>query len=100
MLLDKPVPRRPPRSHRREFIQRHTRLQDVAGAPGIRLHLAHAVEPVWHAVEEVLGVDGAPIPFWAFAWAGGLGLARWLQANPGEAAGRSVLDFGAGSGLV
>jgi predicted nicotinamide N-methyase len=82
------------------FIQRHTRLQDVAGVPGIRLHLADAVEPLWHAVEEILAIDGAPIPFWAFAWAGGLGLARWLQAHPEAVAGRTVLDFGTGSGLV
>jgi predicted nicotinamide N-methyase len=94
------TPRRLPRSHRRVFIQRHTRLQDVAGAPGIRLHLADAVEPVWHAVEEILAVDGAPIPFWAFAWAGGLALARWLVEHPEEVAGRSVLDFATGSGLV
>ena len=52
------------------------------------------------ATEEALGVDGAPIPYWAFAWAGGLALARWLQAHPDEVAGRSVLDFGTGSGLV
>ena len=100
MPADRHVPRRLSRSHRRVFVQHHTRLQDVAGAPGIRLHLADAVEPVWHAVEETLGVDGMPIPFWAFAWAGGLGLTQWLQAHPDVVAGRSVLDFGTGSGLV
>ena len=92
--------RRLPLSHRRAFVQRHTRLRDVEGAPGVRLHLADAVEPVWHAVEEVLGIDGAPIPFWAFAWAGGLALARWLLEQPGEVAGRRVLDVATGSGLV
>lgn len=68
--------------------------------PGVRLHLADAVEPVWHAVEETLGIDGAPIPFWAFAWAGGLALARWLEEHPEEVAGRQVLDLATGSGLV
>ncbi|HEX5015706.1 MAG TPA: 50S ribosomal protein L11 methyltransferase [Candidatus Limnocylindrales bacterium] len=68
--------------------------------PGLRLHLADALEPLWHAVEEALGVDGPPIPFWAFAWAGGLGLARWLQTNPDVVAERTVLDLGTGSGLV
>jgi predicted nicotinamide N-methyase len=72
----------------------------VDGVPGVRLHLADAVEPVWHATEEALGIDGAPIPFWAFAWAGGLALARWLVEHPEEVAGRSVLDFATGSGLV
>lgn len=95
-----PEARRLPLSHRRAFVQRHTRLRDVDGVPGVRLHLADAVEPVWHAVEEALGIDGAPIPFWAFAWAGGLALSRWLQEHPEEVAGRRVLDFATGSGLV
>ena len=68
--------------------------------PGIRLHLADAVDPVWHATEEALGVDGAPIPFWAFAWAGGLALGRWLLDHPDAVADRTVLDLATGSGLV
>jgi predicted nicotinamide N-methyase len=72
----------------------------VDGVPGVRLHLADAVEPVWHAVEEALGIDGAPIPFWAFAWAGGIALAKWLQEQPAEVVGRTVLDFATGSGFV
>ena len=87
-------------SYRRAFVRRHTRLRDVEGVPGVRLHLADAVEPVWHAVEGALGLDGAPIPFWAFAWAGGLGLARWLQEHPEEVVGRTVLDVATGGGLV
>jgi predicted nicotinamide N-methyase len=87
-------------SRRRAFIRRHTRLRDVEGVPGVRLHMAETVEPVWHAVEVALGTDGEPIPFWAFAWAGGLALARWLREHPEEVAGRTVLDFATGSGLV
>ena len=68
--------------------------------PGVRLHLADAVDPVWHASEETLGIDGAPIPFWAFAWAGGLALSRWLLDHPDAVADRTVLDFATGSGLV
>jgi len=93
-------PRRLPLSHRRAFVQRHTRLRKVDGLPGIRLHLADAVDPVWHATEETIGLDDAPIPFWAFAWAGGLALSRWLIDHPDEVAGRTVLDFATGSGLV
>jgi predicted nicotinamide N-methyase len=93
-------PRRVPLSYRRAFVRRHTRLRDVEGVRGIRLHLADAVEPVWHATDEALGIDGAPIPFWAFAWAGGLALGRWLQEHPDEVAGRTVLDLATGSGLV
>ena len=43
---------------------------------------------------------GLPPPFWAFAWAGGQALARYVLDHPHEAAGRRVLDFAAGSGLV
>lgn len=95
-----PEARRLPLSHRRAFVRRHTRLRDVDGVPGVRLHLADAVEPVWHGVEEALGIEGAPIPFWAFAWAGGLALGRWLLEHPDEVSDRRVLDFATGSGLV
>src|SRR5690606_15895149 len=54
----------------------------------------------WRLTEEELGELGLPPPFWAFAWAGGQGLARWLLDHPHEAAGKRVLDFAAGSGLV
>ena len=94
------TPRRLPLSWRRAFVQRHTRLTDVPGVLGVRLHLAASVEAVWSAIEEAVGTDGEPIPFWAFAWAGGLALSRWLQEHPAEVAGRTVLDVGTGSGLV
>lgn len=50
--------------------------------------------------EEELGALGLPPPFWAFAWAGGQALARYLLDHPGEAAGRRVIDFATGSGIV
>jgi len=93
-------PRRLPLSRRRAFVARQTRLREIEGVPGLRLHLADDVEPVWHATEEALGVEGAPIPFWAFAWAGGLALGSWLVTNPDAVAGKRVLDFATGSGLV
>jgi predicted nicotinamide N-methyase len=93
-------PRRIPLSHRRALVARHTRLQPVAGIAAIRLHLAEEVAPVWQATEAALGLAGAPIPYWAFAWAGGLALARFLEENPDEVAGRRVLDLATGSGLV
>jgi predicted nicotinamide N-methyase len=89
-----------PLSHRRSFVARHTRLRPLDDLAGIRLHLADDVETLWPAVEAVLGTDGAPIPFWAFAWAGGLGLARYLYEHPDEVRGARVLDVATGSGLV
>jgi predicted nicotinamide N-methyase len=82
------------------FILANTRLQAVPHAPEIELWLADEVTPIWRLTEEELGEIGLPPPFWAFAWAGGQGLARWLLDHPDEVAGKRVLDFAAGSGLV
>ena len=82
------------------FILANTRLQPVPHAPEISLWLADEVTPLWRLTEEELGEIGLPPPFWAFAWAGGQGLARWLLDHPAEVAGKRVLDFAAGSGLV
>lgn len=40
------------------------------------------------------------LPYWAFAWAAGQGLAQHILANPELVRGKRVLDFGCGSGLV
>ena len=72
----------------------------MPGLPGIRLHLADDAGPVWRATELETGDANAPIPFWAFAWAGGIALARYLGEHPEEVRGRHVLDFATGSGLV
>ncbi len=93
-------PRALPLAHRRAFVARHTRLRPVDGVTGVRLHLADDVKTLWPATEQALGVDGAPIPFWAFAWAGGLALARYLREHPDEVRGRRVLDMATGSGMV
>ena len=69
-------------------------------APEISLWLADEVTPIWRLTEDELGEMGLPPPFWAFAWAGGQGLARWLLDHPAEVVGKRVLDFAAGSGLV
>ena len=82
------------------FILANTRLQPVPHAPEISLRLADEVTPIWRLTEEELGELGLPPPFWAFAWAGGQALARYLLDHPHEVAGRRVLDFATGSGLV
>ena len=85
---------------RRAFILANTRLQAPPHTPELRLHLADEVTPIWRMTEEELGAIGLPPPFWAFAWAGGQALARYLIDNPAEVAGRRVVDFAAGSGIV
>jgi predicted nicotinamide N-methyase len=85
---------------RRAFILENTRLQAVPHCPEIALHLADEVTPIWRMTEEALDRIGLPPPFWAFAWAGGQGLARWLLDHPHAVAGLRVVDFATGSGLV
>ena len=82
------------------FILANTRLQVVPHAPEISLWLADEITPIWKLTEEELGELGLPPPFWAFAWSGGQGLARWVLDNPLTFAGKTVVDFATGSGLV
>jgi predicted nicotinamide N-methyase len=82
------------------FVRANTAVSTPPLVSEIRLHLATEVTPIWLATEETLARSGLPPPFWAFAWAGGQALARYLLDHPAVVAGRSILDFGAGSGLV
>jgi predicted nicotinamide N-methyase len=81
------------------FIRANTALLPVPMVPEIRLHLAAESLPIWQKTEEELGRMNVAPPWWAFAWAGGQALARYVLDNPQVAAGRSALDLGAGSGL-
>jgi predicted nicotinamide N-methyase len=83
-----------------DFIRRNTAITAPPLVPEIRLHLATEITPIWQATEESLARSALPPPFWAFAWAGGQALARYLLDHPKQVAGRFVVDFGAGSGLV
>ena len=82
------------------FIRHNTAIVAPPLVPEILLHLATEVTPIWQATEETLARGAVPPPYWAFAWAGGQALARYLLDHPETVAGRAVLDFGAGSGLV
>jgi predicted nicotinamide N-methyase len=90
----------PPIADRRQFILDNTRIQRPPHVPELQLHLADEITPIWRLTEEELGALGLPPPFWAFAWAGGQAVARYVLDNPEEVAGKRVLDFAAGSGMV
>jgi predicted nicotinamide N-methyase len=85
---------------RRDFIVQHTRLLPVPHAPEISLYVADEATALWQKTEDELGEIGLPPPFWAFAWAGGQALARYILDHPEVVRGKSVLDFASGSGLV
>ena len=83
----------------RAFVLRQTTLGSVPGLDGIRLHLAVEVLPLWHAVQIETGDNDAPLPYWAFAWGGGLALARYLDDHAEAVKGRRVFDLASGSGV-
>lgn len=87
-------------SSERDFVRDHTAIAAPPLVPEIRLHLAAEITPLWQATEATLHRSQLPPPYWAFAWAGGQALARHLLDRPALVAGRHVLDFGAGSGVV
>ncbi|MGU3399068.1 class I SAM-dependent methyltransferase [Brucellaceae bacterium D45D] len=84
----------------RDFILANTALQTPPHVPEIRLQLADEAHDLWHKTEEELATIGLPPPFWAFAWAGGQGVARYILDNLDSVSGKTVLDFASGSGLV
>jgi predicted nicotinamide N-methyase len=83
----------------RAFVLRHTRLQGVPGLAGIKLHLADDVLELWRATQDETGDADAPLPYWGFAWGGGLAVTSYLAEHPELVAGRRVLDLASGSGL-
>lgn len=82
------------------FVARETAVDRPPFVPEVRLHLATEVTPLWHATEAALARAGVPPPYWAFAWAGGQALARYLLDHPASVSGKRVLDLAAGGGVV
>jgi predicted nicotinamide N-methyase len=81
------------------FIERYMRLAAAPSAPEIRLYAAHPAS----GLRRLVGQSGAgadPPPYWAYHWAGGAALARYILDRPESVAGLRVLDLGAGSGIV
>jgi predicted nicotinamide N-methyase len=80
------------------FITANTALATVGVIPEIRMWLADEVTPLWQATEASLEQNGLPPPYWAFCWAGGQALTRYVLDNAALVAGKRVLDFAAGCG--
>ena len=71
-------------------------LSAVPLLPEVRLHQA----PPDASLFEGGYRSDEPPPFWAFAWPGGVALARYVLDHPETVAGHRVLDLAAGSGVV
>jgi predicted nicotinamide N-methyase len=83
----------------RAFILHHTALRPVPGLETIRLHLADDALTLWHAVQVETNDPETALPYWAFAWGGGLAIGRYLRDHPEAVRGRRVFDLATGSGL-
>jgi len=83
-----------------EIVRGSTRLMPVPLVPEIVLHQASEPMDVWQHTERATGRTGLEPPFWAFAWAGGQALARYLLDHPEAVTGRYAIDVASGSGLV
>lgn len=83
-----------------KFIRNNTMVLAPPLVPELVLHLAEESLPIWLKTEEELQKANIDPPYWAFAWAGGQALARYVLDNRALIAGKRVLDLGSGSGLV
>ena len=83
-----------------EFVLAHTRVRRPPYVPELQLHLADDSLEVWEATQVAVDHGEVPPPFWAFVWAGGQALARYLLDDPSVVAGRRVVDVATGCGLV
>lgn len=83
----------------KKFILANTVVLAPPLVPELKLHLAEESMPLWHKTEEELGELNLPPPYWAFAWAGGQALSRYILDHPEVCRGKRVLDLGSGSGM-
>ena len=67
---------------------------------GIDLQLLASNSALLQLDAQQIGQYWQQLPYWAFAWAAGQGLAQHILLNPELVAGKRVLDFGCGSGIV
>jgi predicted nicotinamide N-methyase len=82
------------------FVRAHTRAQFPQLLPELELLLAHEMLPLWQVTEQELAASDIPPPYWAFAWAGGQALARYVLDCPELVRGRNVVDLATGCGVV
>lgn len=83
----------------RAFVRHNAGLRDLPGMPGLRLHAGGDIMSLLDLSATVTGLDDPPLPYWAYAWSGGLALAHHILERPDVVRGRRVLDVAAGSGL-
>ncbi len=83
----------------KRFVLENTKAIAPPLVPEITLWLAEESLPIWQKTEDELGELNVPPPYWAFAWAGGQAVSRYLLDHPQVCRARPVLDLGSGSGI-
>ena len=83
-----------------EFVLAHTQVRRPPYVPEVQLHLADDSLALWEETQVAVDHGQVPPPFWAFVWAGGQAVSRYLLDAPDIVAGRDVVDIATGSGLV
>jgi len=83
-----------------EFVLAHTHVRRPPFVPEVQLHLADDSLALWEETQVAVDRGQVPPPFWAFVWAGGQAVSRYLLDSPEVVAGRDVVDIATGSGLV
>ena len=82
------------------FVRANTSILSPPLVPEVKLYLAHEALPIWQKTEDELGEIGLPPPFWAFAWAGGQALSRYILDTSSTVRGKRVVELASGSGMV
>jgi predicted nicotinamide N-methyase len=85
---------------RASFVRAQTRLTPIPLVPEISIHAAGELTPIWSATQTTLDLNDLEPPYWAFPWAGGQALARFVLDHPETVRGRRVFDFATGSGMI
>src|SRR3954471_19837655 len=83
-----------------EFVLAHTHVRRPPFVPEVQLHLADDSVALWEETQVAIDHGQVPPPFWAFVWAGGQAVARYLLDFPDVVGDREVVDVATGSGLV
>lgn len=85
---------------RQTFIAAHAHSVATPFVPEITLLTGGLAMPLWEQAALADARPAVPPPYWAWPWAGGLALARFLLDHPATVRGLTVADIGAGGGIV
>jgi predicted nicotinamide N-methyase len=81
------------------LLQSFAPITPVPCCESIQAHIAPDFFSLWEEYEKEVRHE-TDIPYWAAVWPGAKSLARYVLSNKELVAGKKILDFGSGSGVV